>query len=76
MDDLLFIQKQRFVMRREKTDTHCIDDTSYTPGIRSMWRYIVFAFPFVRSSVRSYVRSFVRSYVRSFVFPSQGQFLR
>ena len=38
----------------------------YTPDIRSMWGYIVFAFPFVRSFVRTYVRSFVRSYVRSF----------
>ena len=33
----------------------------YTPDIRSMWGYIVFAFPFVRT------------YVRSLVFPSQGQ---
>ena len=49
----------------------------YTPDIRSMWRYIVFAFPFVRSFVRTFVRSFVctfvRSYLRLFVFPSQGQ---
>ena len=30
-----------------------------------MWGYIVFAFPFICSSVRSYVRSFV--------FPSEGQ---
>ena len=49
----------------------------YTPDIRSMWRYIVFAFPFVHSSVRSFIhlfiRSFVCSYVRSFIFPSQGQ---
>ena len=37
----------------------------YTPDIRSMWGYIVFAFPFVHP--------FVRTYVRSFVFPSQGQ---
>ena len=37
----------------------------YTPDILSMWGYIVFAFPLVRS--------FVRTYVRSFVFPSQGQ---
>ena len=35
------------------------------PAIRSMWGYIVFAFPFVHS--------FIRTYVRSFVFPSQGQ---
>ena len=33
----------------------------YTPDIRSMWGYIVFAFPFVHS------------FVGSFVFPSQGQ---
>ena len=39
----------------------------YTPDIRSMWGYIVFAFPFVRSSVRSFVRTFVRSFVRSYV---------
>ena len=45
------------------------DKIDYTPDIRSMWGYIVFAFPFVHSFVRTYVRSFVRS----FVFPSQGQ---
>ena len=39
----------------------------YTPDIRSMWGYIVFAFPFVRSFVRTFVRSFVRLFVRSFV---------
>ena len=38
----------------------------YTPDIRSMWGYIVFAFPFVSTFVRL-------SFVRSFVFPSQGQ---
>ena len=37
----------------------------YTPDIQSMWGYIVFAFPFVRT--------YVRLFVRSFVFPSQGQ---
>ena len=37
----------------------------YTPDIRSMWGYIVFAFPFVRSFVRTFVRSYVRSFVRS-----------
>ena len=37
----------------------------YTPDIRSMWGYIVFAFPFVRLFVRTYVRSYVRSFVRS-----------
>ena len=31
----------------------------YTPDIRSMWGYIVFAFPFVRSLIRTYVPSFV-----------------
>ena len=36
----------------------------YTPDIRSMWGYIVFAFPFVRSYVRSIVRSFVHSSFR------------
>ena len=34
----------------------------YTPGIYADG-YIVFAFPFVRSSVRMFVRSFVRSFV-------------
>ena len=43
---------------------------NYTPDIRSMWGYNVFAF---RSSIRSFVRRFVHSFVRSFVFPSQGQ---
>ena len=38
-----------------------------------MWGYIVFAFPFICSSVRSFVRMFVRTFVHSFVFPSQGQ---
>ena len=37
----------------------------YTPDIRSMWGYIVFAFPFVCWSVRSFVRTYVRSCVRS-----------
>ena len=43
--------------------------SNYTPDIRSMWKYIVFAFPFVCSSVCSFIRSFVHS----FIFPSQGQ---
>ena len=34
-------------------DSEC--KLNYTPDIRSMWGYIVFAFPFVRSSVRSFV---------------------
>ena len=37
----------------------------YTPDIRSMWGYIVFAFPFVCSSVRSFVRTFVLTFIRS-----------
>ena len=37
---------------------------NYTLDIRSMWGYIVFAFPFVRPFVRTYVRSYVRSFVR------------
>ena len=28
----------------------------YTPDIRSMWGYIVFAFPFVCTYIRSFVR--------------------
>ena len=32
----------------------------YTPDIQSMWGYIVFAFPFIRSFVRTFVSSFVR----------------
>ena len=35
------------------------DSFNYTPDIRSMWGYIVLAFPFLRSFIRSYVRSFV-----------------
>ena len=46
----------------------------YTPDIRSMWGYIVFTFPFVRSFVRSYVRTFVCSFVRLSVTGSK--FLR
>ena len=52
---------------------HFVNIFNYTPDIRSMLGYIVFAFPFVRSFVRTYVRSYVRTFVRSFVFPSQGQ---
>ena len=36
----------------------------YTTDIRSMWGYLVFAFPFVRPSVRSYERPYVRSSFR------------
>ena len=43
------------------------DFTVYTPGIYADG-YIVFAFPFVRSSVRMFVGSFVgHSFVRSLV---------
>ena len=38
-------------------------DDNYTPGIYADG-YIVFAFPFVLSSVRMFVSSFVRSFVR------------
>ena len=39
---------------------------NYTPDIRSMWGYIVFAFPFVRSYVRSFVHSSFRHRVKVF----------
>ena len=39
---------------------------NYTPDIRSMWGYIVFAFPFVRSFVRTYVHSSFRHRVKVF----------
>ena len=42
----------------------------YTPGIYADG-YIVFAFPFVRSSVCSLVRLFVRSFVSSVEFASK-----
>ena len=35
--------------------------TFYTPNIRSMWGYIVIAFPFISSFVRTFVCLFVRS---------------
>ena len=38
---------------------HYSPKVNYTPGIYADG-YIVFAFPFVRSSVRMFVRSFVR----------------
>ena len=50
---------------KDKSDSHF-----YTPDIRSMWGYIVFAFPFVCSSVRTYVCSYVRSFVCLFVCSS------
>ena len=40
--------------------------TSYTPDIRSMWGYIVFAFPFVSTFVCSFVRSSFRHRVKVF----------
>ena len=57
------------------TDCYCLDiatDQSgythniYTPDIRSMWGYIVFAFPFIRSYVRSFVRWSFRHRVKVF----------
>ena len=33
----------------------------YTTDIQSMWGYIVFAFPIVRSFIRTFVRLYVRS---------------
>ena len=44
---------------------------NYTPDIRSMWGYIIFAFPFICSYVRSFVHTFIRSFVR--LFYAQGQ---
>ena len=38
----------------------------YTPDIRSMWGYIVFAFPFVSSFVGTYFRSSFRHRVKVF----------
>ena len=46
---------------------HSFVEIDYTPDIRSMWGYIVFAFPFVCSSVRSFLCTFVRLFVHSFV---------
>ena len=57
----------------QKTCEGGVFGDNYTPDIRSMWGYIVFAFPFVCSFVGTFIRSFVRTFVRSFVFPSQGQ---
>ena len=41
----------------------------YTPDIRSMWGYIVFAFPFVRSFVRSSFRHRVKVFALKFIRP-------
>ena len=43
-----------------------IHPINYTPDIRSMWGYIVFAFPLVRSFVRLFVRSSFRHRVKVF----------
>ena len=51
-----------------------LSSLNYTPDIRSIWGYIVFAFPFIRSFVRTYVRTFVRTFVRLSVTGSK--FLR
>ena len=61
---------QRMLFRDYSTPNFRRVISLYTPDIRSMWGYIVFAFLFVCSFVRM---TFVRSFVRSFVFPSQGQ---
>ena len=50
----------------EKKTGVCRGIPNYTPGIYADG-YIVFAFPFVRSSVRMFVSSFVCSFVRSLV---------
>ena len=47
----------------------------YTPGIYADG-YIVFAFPFVRSSVRMFVCSFVRSLVRSLFRNVRGIYVK
>ena len=41
----------------------------YTPDIRSMWGYIVFAFPFVRTFVRSSFRHRVKVFALKFIRP-------
>ena len=41
----------------------------YTPNIRSMWGYIVFAFPFVSSYVRSSFRHRVKVFALKFIRP-------
>ena len=48
----------------------------YTPDIRSMWGYIVFAFPFVRSFVCTYIHSFVHSSFRHRVKVFALKFIR
>ena len=56
--------------------THDWCTINYTPDIRSMWGYIVFAFPFVRSYVHSFVRSFIRSSFRHRVKVFALKFIR
>ena len=51
-------------------------DDDYTPDIRSMWGYIVFAFQFVRSYARMSVRTFVRSPFRHRVKVFALKFIR
>ena len=48
----------------------------YTPDIRSMWGYIVFAFPFIRSFVHTFVHSFVLSCFRHKVKVFALKFIR
>ena len=62
----------RLIMGKEEIDNFfCLIGDIYTPGIYGDG-YIVFAFPFVRSSVRMFVSSFVRP----FVLPSRSWNLR
>ena len=44
----------------------------YTPDIRSIWGYIIFAFPFVRLFVRTYVCLSFRHRVKVFAFKLLG----
>ena len=48
----------------------------YTPDMRSMWGYIVFAFPFVRLFVPMFIRSCVRSSFRHKVKVFALKFIR
>ena len=59
LDKALFSTKKYLYFSYFSIKTYVVG-THYTPNIRSMWGYIVFTFPFVRSYVRSFVRPFVR----------------
>ena len=43
--------------------------THYIPDIRSMWGYIVFAFPFVCTYIRSSFRHRVKDFALKFIRP-------